>query len=78
LRQALALYAVLSRLSYPATIHVGVAKDGGVLHGHSWITVRGQPVGEQGAVEAFQILYAVGPTSGDEGSRHIQGSREAM
>jgi Transglutaminase-like superfamily len=38
----LAPYAVLSRLGYPAIIHVGLAKDGGVLHGHSWVTVHGR------------------------------------
>jgi Transglutaminase-like superfamily len=78
LRQAQALYAVLSRLGYPVTIHIGVTKDGDVLHGHSWVTVHGHPLGERGAVEAFRILYAAGSTSGDEGSRPIRGNCEAM
>jgi hypothetical protein len=47
LRQALALYYVLTRLGVPVTIHFGVHKAGATLHGHSWVTVQGRPVAER-------------------------------
>jgi hypothetical protein len=58
LRQALALYYVLTRLGYPVTIHFGVAKAGEALHGHSWVTLQGQPVGERLPLGRWQIVYA--------------------
>ena len=44
LRQALALYYVLTALGYPATIHFGARKGDEALHGHSWVTIRGMSV----------------------------------
>jgi len=38
LRQALALYYVLTQLGYPVAIHFGVRKEREELHGHSWVT----------------------------------------
>ena len=58
LRQALALYYTLSRLGYPVTIHVGVDKVGGALQGHSWVTIRGTPVGERDPTQRFTVIYA--------------------
>lgn len=58
LRQALALYDTLSRLGYPITIHVGVAKAGGALQGHSWVTLGGTPVGERDPTPRFTVIYA--------------------
>ena len=57
LRQALALYYTLSRLGYPITIQVGVDKVGGVLQGHSWVTIGGTPVGEPDPTQRFTVIY---------------------
>ena len=58
LRQALALYHLLSRLGYPVAIHFGVYKAGEALRGHSWVTVDGKPVAERLPPEALQTIYA--------------------
>jgi hypothetical protein len=58
LRQALALYHVLTRLGYPVVIHFGVQKDGELLRGHSWITLRGTPVAEAIPAGVFHSVYA--------------------
>jgi hypothetical protein len=58
LRQALALYYVLTRMGYPVTIHFGVAKAGEALDGHSWVTIQGQPVAERLQPERWQIVYS--------------------
>ena len=58
LRQALALYHLLSRLSYPVEIHFGVYKIGETLRGHSWVTVDGQPVAERISPEALHTIYS--------------------
>jgi hypothetical protein len=58
LRQALALYHILSRLGYPVAIHVAVYKAGEALRGHSWVTVDGRPVGERFPREALQAIYS--------------------
>jgi Transglutaminase-like superfamily len=58
LRQALTLYAVLTRLGYPMQVHFGVQKAGENLHGHSWVTVQGTPVAEQTQTELFPIVYS--------------------
>jgi hypothetical protein len=63
LRQALALYYVLTRMGYRVTIHFGVAKTGEALDAHSWVTLQGQPVAERLQLERWQIVYAYPPAS---------------
>ena len=58
LRQALALYYVLTRLGYPVEIHFGIQKRGKTLHGHSWVTVQGELVAERARPDAFTIVYS--------------------
>ena len=58
LRQALALYYVLTRLGYPVAIHFGVRKEGEELHGHSWVTVQGTPVAERTRTDLFTTVYS--------------------
>jgi Transglutaminase-like superfamily len=58
LRQSLTLYYVLARLGEPVIFHVGVLKNGETLRGHSWVTVRGEPVAERTPPEeVFRPLY---------------------
>jgi hypothetical protein len=58
LRQALALYYVLTRLGYPVVVHFGVRKEGEELHGHSWVTYQGTPVAERTRTDLFTIVYS--------------------
>ena len=58
LRQALALYRVLTRLGYPAAIHFGVRKEEQELHGHSWVTLQGKPVADRTQTEVFTVVYS--------------------
>jgi hypothetical protein len=58
LRQALAMYYVLTWLGVPVTIHFGVHKAGASLHGHSWVTVRGTPVAERTHPAVFHCVYS--------------------
>jgi hypothetical protein len=58
LRRALALYSVLSRMGYPVEIHFGVRRDGRDLHGHSWVTLKGEPLGERTPEEPFRAIYS--------------------
>jgi len=58
LRQALALYYVLTRLGYPVAIHFGVRKEREELHGHSWVTCQGTPVAERTPTDLFTIVYS--------------------
>ena len=51
LRQALALYRVLSQMGYPVEIHFGVIKNKNDLQGHSWVTVEGKAWQIQPTVE---------------------------
>jgi hypothetical protein len=86
LRQALALYTVLSRLGYPVTIHFGVHKAGDALQGHSWITVHGRPVAESLPAGIFQQVYTYAsvPTCGPRAdcgaggreSQHTEGASD--
>jgi hypothetical protein len=61
LRQALGLYYVLTRLGYSATFNIGVCKQKGILHAHSWVTVQGWAVGEAAPLGIFQIIYSYPP-----------------
>jgi hypothetical protein len=58
LRRALALYYVLTRLGYAVEIHFGIRGAGETLHGHSWVTVQGEPVAERARLDAFTIVYS--------------------
>lgn len=58
LRQALALYYILTRRGYPVAIHFGVARDGAELQGHSWVTVAGQMVAERAPSDTFRSIYS--------------------
>jgi hypothetical protein len=68
LRQALALYYVLTRLGYPAEIHFGARKEGRRLHGHSWVTLQGKPVAERTRTGIFTTVYSYPATA--SGSSH--------
>jgi hypothetical protein len=57
LRRALALYTELGRRGYPVEIHFGIRKDGRDLHGHSWVTLEGAPLGER-QPDAFRTVYS--------------------
>jgi hypothetical protein len=69
LRQALTLYVVLTRLGYPVQIHFGVQKTGETLHGHSWVTVQGQPVAERLQPTCFSIVYSYPPVAAPGATR---------
>ncbi|HEY7496232.1 MAG TPA: lasso peptide biosynthesis B2 protein [Candidatus Tectomicrobia bacterium] len=58
LRQALALYYILTRMGYAVTIHFGVHKVGEELRGHSWVTIQGTPVAESTPAGVFHCVYA--------------------
>jgi hypothetical protein len=62
LRQSLTLYYALTRLGYPAAIHVGVRKEGAHLQAHSWVTVQGKPVAERRPMVAFTTIYSFDST----------------
>ena len=61
LRQSLALYRVLTRLSHPVEIHFGIRCQGEGLQGHSWVTIHGKPVAERTPTEIFRIVYSYPP-----------------
>jgi Transglutaminase-like superfamily len=58
LRQALALYHVLTRIGYSVEIHFGIHKQGKDLQGHSWVTIQGKPVAERTRTEIFKSVYS--------------------
>jgi len=58
LRQSLALYRTLTQMGYPVKIHFGARKDGEDLHGHSWVTLHGEPVADTAPNEIFKVLYS--------------------
>jgi transglutaminase superfamily protein len=59
LRQALTLYDMLTYLGYPVTIHFGILKTGNQLSGHSWVTLDGKPIAENGDPGAsHRIVYS--------------------
>jgi hypothetical protein len=58
LRQALALYRTLNRMGYSAEIHFGVLKDEKNFHGHSWVTVQGEPVADTARSGVFKVVYS--------------------
>ncbi len=59
LRQALALYDMLTYLGYAVIIHFGILKMGEELRGHSWVTLDGKPIAENGDPGAcHHIVYS--------------------
>ena len=61
LRQSLALYRVLTRMSHPVEIHFGIRCQGEGLQGHSWVTIHGKPVAERTPTEIFRTVYSYPP-----------------
>ena len=57
-RQSLALYRTLSQMGYPVEIHFGVMKDSKNFHGHSWVTMQGEPVADTARSEVFRVVYS--------------------
>jgi hypothetical protein len=58
LRQSLTLYRALTRMGYPVEIHFGIQKEGEELRGHSWVTIKGEPVAEKTRTEIFKPIYS--------------------
>lgn len=58
LRQALALYRTLNRMGYSVEIHFGVLKDEKNFHGHSWVTMQGEPVADTARSGVFKVVYS--------------------
>jgi hypothetical protein len=58
LREALALYHVLSHAGQPVQFCVGVRKAGGGLIAHSWVTLHGQPILPADRNNSFRVVYA--------------------
>ena len=58
LRQALALYRTLNRMGYSVEIHFGVLKDEKNFHGHSWVTLQGEPVADTARSGVFKVVYS--------------------
>lgn len=61
LRQSLALYRTLCQMGYAVEIHFGVMKDGRNFHGHSWVTMQGEPVADTARSDIFKIVYSYPP-----------------
>ena len=59
LRQALTLYDMLTYLGYAVTIYFGIFKIGEQLRGHSWVTLDGKALAENGVPGAsHHIVYS--------------------
>ena len=58
LRQPLTLYQTLNRMGYPVEIHFGVRKDDKNLQGHSWVTMRGEPMADTAPDGQFKVVYS--------------------
>jgi hypothetical protein len=58
LRQSLTLYRTLSQMGYPVEIHLGVMKDDKNFHGHSWVTMDGEPLADTAPVGQFKVVYS--------------------
>ena len=61
LRQSLALYRTLCQMGYAVEIHFGVMKDSRNFHGHSWVTMQGEPVADTARSDIFKIVYSYPP-----------------
>jgi hypothetical protein len=58
LREALALYHVLSHAGQPVEFCVGVRKAEGDLLAHSWVSLHGTPIIPADRVQGFRLLYS--------------------
>ena len=58
LRQSLTLYRTLSQMGCPVEIHFGVMGDEKSLHGHSWVTIEGNPVADTVRGGLFKAVYS--------------------
>ena len=58
LREALALYHVLSRAGQPVEFCVGVMKSGESLVAHSWVSLHGDPIIAADRGRGFRVLYS--------------------
>lgn len=67
LRRALALSYVLSGDGHPVEIHFGVRRSGSDLHGHSWVTIEGESLGERNPAELFRTTYSFNFARGRSG-----------
>lgn len=57
--QSLIVLSILTRYGVPASIVFGVAKKGDDLHGHAWVELYGQPLGEASDPrQNFSVTYA--------------------
>ena len=45
-------------MGYPVEIHFGVMKDSKNFHGHSWVTMQGEPVADTARNEIFKVVYS--------------------
>lgn len=71
LRQALTLYDMLTYLGYAVTIHFGILKAGQELRGHSWVTLDGKPVAENGDPRACHHLVYSYPSNQPGSARDV-------
>lgn len=58
LREALALYHVLSHAGHPVEFCVGVLKAGEDLLAHSWVSLHGSPINPADRGGRFRVLYS--------------------
>jgi hypothetical protein len=58
LREALALYHILSRAGQPVEFCVGVLKSGESFLAHSWVTLQGNPINPADRGGRFRVLYS--------------------
>lgn len=56
LYRALARYAVLQRVGFPAVFLMGLPRDGSE-QGHAWVEVSGRPFAESGSVADFAVTF---------------------
>lgn len=58
-KQSLVLFHFLHHWGYPVNLYFGVAKHGGTLAGHCWLTLDGQPLAEPvDPHQVFTVVYA--------------------
>jgi len=58
LREALALYHILTSHGHPVRFHIGVRKSGATFIAHSWVTIAGEPLVHGSRLEAFTPVYS--------------------
>ncbi len=77
LRRSLALYYVLNQMGYPVEIRLGVHKQDGAFHGHSWVTINGEPIDDKTPLEAFRVVYRFPPGRSQPPDDFSQGKQPA-